>query len=128
MLHSFASRSRLTEEEEREVVVLTYGDCHSSQYLLVGKLLAHENYNKDAFMSFFRNLWCPRVEVTIQALSGDCFLFAFHRTRTVKQFFMGVHGRSRRCCSFLLLCRMMISPNIFPYDVKHSGFKHSLSC
>lgn len=52
ILHSFASRSGLTEEEERKVVVSAYGDCRISQYLLVGKLLAHKNYNKEAFMSF----------------------------------------------------------------------------
>lgn len=77
MLHSFAFRFGLTEDEKHEVVVSADGDCRISQYPLVGKLLAHKNYNKEVFMSFFRNLWRSRVEVTIQALSGDRFLFAF---------------------------------------------------
>lgn len=77
VIHSFASRFELTEEEEREVVVKENVDFRISQFLLVGKLLAHKNYNKEAFMSFFKNRWRPKVDVDIQALSGDRFLFCF---------------------------------------------------
>ncbi|RXH83440.1 hypothetical protein DVH24_005693 [Malus domestica] len=44
---------------------------------MVGKLLAHKNYNKEAFMSFFKNLWRLKTYVSICSLCGDIFLFAF---------------------------------------------------
>ena len=56
VVHSFASRFGLTEEDECEVVIQDDSHIRVADFLLVGKLLAHKNYNREVFMSFFRNL------------------------------------------------------------------------
>lgn len=78
VVHSFALRFLLTEEkEECEVVVKEDSQVCISGCLMVGKLLAHKNYNKEAFMSFFKNLWRPKACASIRPWCGDRFLFAF---------------------------------------------------
>ncbi|KAM2897343.1 hypothetical protein COP2_006999 [Malus domestica] len=77
VIHSFASRFGLTDEEECEVVVHDDSRVCVSDFFMVGKLLAHKNYNKEAFMSFFKNLWRLKAYVSICSLCGDIFLFAF---------------------------------------------------
>ena len=56
VVHSFATRFGLTEEEENEVIVQDDSQLRVSNFFMVGKLLAHKNYNREAFMSFFTNL------------------------------------------------------------------------
>lgn len=51
--------------EESEVVVQEDAQIRISKFLMVGKLLAHKNYNKEAFMNFMMNLWKPKVCVSI---------------------------------------------------------------
>lgn len=77
VVHSFASRFGLTEDEDCEVVVRFDSQVRVADFLMVGKLLAHKNYNKKAFMTFLRNLWSPKSCVSIRSLSGDRFLFFF---------------------------------------------------
>lgn len=77
VVHSFASRFGLTEEEDCKVVVRSDSQVRVADFLMVGKLMAHKNYNKEAFMTFFRNLWRPKSCVSIWSLSGDRFLFCF---------------------------------------------------
>lgn len=77
VVHSFVSRFGLIEEEECEVVIQDDSHIRVVDFLLVGKLLAHKNYNREAFMSFFKNLWRSRACVSIRSLSGDRFLFSF---------------------------------------------------
>lgn len=77
VVHSFASRFGLMEEEKCEVVIQDDSHIRVADFLLVGKLLAHKNYNKESFMSFFKNLWRFRACVSIRSLSGVRFLFSF---------------------------------------------------
>ncbi|KAM1181798.1 hypothetical protein ACFX13_000368 [Malus domestica] len=76
-VHSFASQFGITEDDECEVVIQDNSQVGISNFLLVGKFLAHKNYNKEAFMSFFKNLWRPRAYVSIYSLKGDIILFTF---------------------------------------------------
>ena len=48
VVHSFASRFGLTEEEECEVVVRNDSQVRVADFLMMGKLLAHKSYNKEA--------------------------------------------------------------------------------
>lgn len=64
VIHSFASRFGLTEAEECEVVIQDDSQIRISKFLLVGKLLAHKNYSKEAIMTCNRNLWRLKASVS----------------------------------------------------------------
>lgn len=64
VVHTFASQFGITEDDECEVVLQDDSQVRISNFLLVGKFLAHKNYNKEAFMPFFKNLWRPRAYVS----------------------------------------------------------------
>lgn len=75
--HSFSLQFGLTEDDECEVVIQDDSQVRISNFLLVGKFLALKNYNKEAFMSFFKKLWRPRAYVSIHSVKGDKILFDF---------------------------------------------------
>ncbi|XP_068314981.1 uncharacterized protein [Pyrus communis] len=77
VVHSFASQFGLTADDECEVVIQDDSQVRISNFLLVGKFMVYKNYNNEAFMLFFKNLWCPRAYVSIHSLKGDRILFAF---------------------------------------------------
>lgn len=89
----------LSEAEDCKVVVEESSHLHISDFLLVGNVMTHKDYN-EASMARMIDLWSPKVRVSIQPLCGDRFLFVFPSTKDRYCMMDGGRGTSKKYLCF----------------------------
>lgn len=98
----FVSQFSLTEAEDCKVVVEESSHLHISDFLLVGKVMTHKDYNKEAYMASMIDLWTGALKYASQFNPSVVIVLSLssHLRMMAIASWMGARGTSKKCLCF----------------------------